>query len=240
MYVFLSQIKNIMSENLLLKYLSLRTDETSSKDKGAVITISREYGCEGYELAELINDAINKKNKHKEHHPKWKILCKEIIEEAAAELNSKPEKLLHILNSEVRGVIEDMITSYTDKNYYSDNRIKQKMHEVIRRYAEEGHVIILGRAGCVIAKDIAKSLHIRIIAPFEWRVKHIAEKHKLSLSAAKARVTEIDNHRSNFIRVYKCDITESKNFDIIYNRSIFSNEEIAVSVMNILEERKLI
>ena len=226
-----------MTENLLLKYMSIRTNENPTKEEGTVITISREYGCEGYELAKLLYDAIEKRIKHKENHPKWKILCKEIIKESAMELHSSPEKLSKIVNSDERSILEGIISG---KNYYSDNRIKKTMHNIIRKYAEQGNVIILGRAGCVITKLFPKTLHIRIIAPFKWRVNHVAEKHKLSLSDAKKKVIEIDNNRSNFIRYFNCDVKEPENFDIIFNRGIFSKEEIVGSIMNILEERKLI
>lgn len=227
-------------ENLLLKYMSLRVAENPVKDKGAVITISREYGCEGFDIAKLLHDAILKKSKNKVNHAKWKIICKEIIEEAAKELRSSPEMLSNIVNSEKRGMIADIITSFLGKDYYNDDRIKQALRKIIREFADHGNVIIIGSAGCVIARHETKALHIRIIAPVEWRVKQIAEKFKLTLPAAKKRVDEMDNNRNNFVRYFDCNFKKNYPFDIIYNRSIISKKEIVSSIIKILEKRKLI
>ncbi|MFA6924665.1 MAG: cytidylate kinase-like family protein [Bacteroidales bacterium] len=229
-------------ENLILKYLSERMDKQhdEEKEKGSVITISREFGCEGYELAELLINAINKKNNDKKEHPKWIVLHKDILEEAALELNSKPHIISHIFNAEERGFLAELIASFSGSTHVSDETIKNAITKIILGYAEKGHVIIVGRGGCIISRMAPKSLHIRIVAPFEMRVEIVAKRFNISPSQAKEKIEEMDKHRSAFLSLFKCALTDNELFDITFNRKKFTKHEITDTIIKIIEDKNFI
>jgi cytidylate kinase len=49
------------------------------------------------------------------------------------------------------------------------------LQSVISYLGKSGNVVIVGRGGQVILKDIKDALHVKVIAPFEVRVKRIME-----------------------------------------------------------------
>ncbi len=67
----------------------------------------------------------------------------------------------------------------------------------------QGRVIVLvGRGGVSIAHDIADSLHIRLIAPFYWRVENVMKKKQMDIETAEEFVVDTDEKRHNLITTF--------------------------------------
>jgi cytidylate kinase len=170
----------------LKKYLTEQYKKTidMSQSPGPVITISRQYGCAAKELAQKLTAKLNEVIKEKKGTKEWTWINKEIFENTAKALNLKESRILHVFEGEKKGLVESIILSSSEKYYASDNKIKKKIIEIVRSFAEQGHTIIIGLGGVVISRDLKKSLHIRLQAPFEWRVEQAAKK-------------TLSNHRRN-------------------------------------------
>ncbi len=70
---------------------------------------------------------------------------------------------------------------------------------VIRRLANRGNVIIIGRASALVLKDEPDALHIKLVAELEWRVKRIAEEQSLPMGKAREVVLSEDRRRSRYV-----------------------------------------
>lgn len=82
-----------------------------------------------------------------------------------------------------------------------DNYIRV-VEQIIRDLAEQGNILIVGRAGQVILQDRKDALHVQIIAPFEKRVGTVMEREGIEQEEAQSRVTASDRARSDYIRRY--------------------------------------
>lgn len=229
-----------MIDNILFKYmdrLQVNPEKEPEKPLGPVITISRDYGCYAGEIAEKLALRITEHNQ-KHHKEKWIWICKEIITEAAKQLQNNTQQVRHIIDGKESKFLADIVFSFS-KSYNSDDFIKKTITEVVRAYAEAGNVVILGRAGCIIAKNIPDSLHIKIIGPMEWRIASIAERHHISMSEAKKIVLENDKKRANFIKLFKGDLPSCEIFDAIFNRGKLSADEIVDQILLLAKVKKL-
>jgi cytidylate kinase len=212
--------------NLLLKYLNNRlTEEALAKDhkkqtSNPLITISREVGCNGVKLANLIADKLNSKNPPIQ----WKVISKEVFFESAKELKMNPEQVMKTLNQREKFTFEEIIKAFNDKRYKSEQTIAKTTREVIYHFAANGYCIIVGRAGNIIAKDIKTALHIRLIAPLEYRIKTIMDNNQLSREKAIEFIHEFDEERAAFRETIFGDKVQEEMFDLILNRNSFSNE----------------
>lgn len=229
-------------ENLLIKYFEARIkNESDSREPGPVITISREYGCPSKILAGILADKINAVNQEMVSHPhKWKWIGKELIEEAARDLKVDPQNINHIFNYQERSIVDDILASTKKDGYVSDHAIKKSIGKVIRSMGVSGHLIIVGRAGVVLNRDVKKSLHIRLMAPLEWRLKRIMEEDKLSKEKALDLITTKDANRKRFLEYYLGQKFQLQIFDTIYNCQHFSLEEIADSIIFSMTQRKML
>ena len=225
-------------ENLFLHYMNerkKRESEATKHDLGPVITISREYGCYGSEIANLLTKRINSTIDVKREQ--WVFISHQVLHDAAKALDVNPDEITHIFGAEQKSFFDDMFSLFSSDRYLSDNQIKRMLAQVVRSYSEQGRAIIVGRAGCVVAKHISKSVHIRLIAPLEWRINQIKVRFDISTSAAAAKVKETDKRRENFMEFYRGNKPDSELFDLILNRSTLSSEEIVEQVCLLCQRR---
>ena len=213
--------------NLLLTYLNKRmTGEevakmSKTKTAGPVITISREVGCNGVMLANLIASRLNSRNPESS----WKVISKEVFEQSAKELKMAPDQVRKTLQSETF-VFEDMIKAFSDKNYKSNLTIGNTMKRVILHIATEGNCIIVGRAGHIIAGGIKNALHIRLLAPLDYRINTIMHNNHLNREESINFINRVEKERITFRKAILKDHPENELFDIAFNRASFSDEEM--------------
>ena len=214
--------------NLLLSYLNKRMTETEAVKKsenpvaGPVITISREVGCNGVKLARLIAERLNSKNPESN----WKVISKEVFHESAKELKMEPEQVRKSMQQSERFTFEEMLKAFYDKNYKSDLTIGKTMKRVILQIATDGHCIIVGRAGHIIARKIKQAVHIRLIAPLDYRINTIMHNNHLNNEEALNFINKVEKERMAFRKAILKQDPQSEMFDMTLNRAAFSDEEI--------------
>jgi len=229
-------------KNDLLTYLTHRyyKDEKSKTEPGPVITISREYGCPGKEIAAHLNEVLNTKLSVRNEKPVWRWISKEILDEVAKELNLDPEEIRYVFEYEHKGIMEDILKAHGRKYYKSDKRIRNTIGRVIRSIGIQGHVIIVGRAGVVLTKDIPRSLHVHLEAPLEWRALRTSEKKSMTIEKARKYAEDMDKKRLEFREYYVGKDTDYTRFDVTFNCMTLSVDEIVDALLKLAELRKLI
>jgi len=228
--------------NTLITYLNKRLLRTNSQNRdekppGPVITISREVGCSGLELAYALADKLNKAS----HTEGWKVLSKEILQHSALELDVDPERISRIYKQVDRTAFDEILTAFNEKRYKSDKKIKKTVVDVIRSFAEDGFCIIVGRASSVIAADIPRSLHIRLVAPEEDRIATIMQKNNWNRAESIKFITRVEKERYAYRHAAMVKNPDGPEiFDLTFNRSVFTNETIVNLIMVAIEEKKIL
>lgn len=231
-------MKNIFS-NYMRSRMERKTCKEIHKDYGPVVTISRAYGCPAKIVAQDLAFSLNKRLIGTKM-PHWKWISKEILEESARELKLNKYMIKEAVNANKKGVMDDLIISLAHKFYPTDTKVKKTLADVIKGFAKEGHVIIVGRAGVSLTRSVQNSLHIRLEAPIEWRTKMVSERQNISIDEARRKLLEID-YKRNHLREYFEGIKPDKSiFDIIFNYQTMNEEEILECIIRIMEIKKMI
>ncbi len=221
-----------------LNYFDARQRESimkkPSSEDGPVITISRLTGCDARLVANLLVDEMNKKYATS----KWKWLDKDIIYAIAKELNTGAERVENFYNGIELSNLSEMIMAFSG-NFISDLRVKKAIKDVVLSMCKEGHIILVGRGGVSIAGEIADSLHIRLIAPFYWRVENIMKKMHMSMEAAEEYCIENDEKRHNLILDFldKKPLNIDYLFDATLNRASYTIQELADLIVSLYEKK---
>ena len=230
-----------MAENFLSKYLAASFDKKSSADdkKGLVVTISRQKGCGAYPIANLLIDKLNDLKYPYGKRVPWKLISKEIMEESAGKLKMKPALIDPLLNKYGKSVFNEIILSLTHQSLPGDIKIKNTIRSVIENAASEGNIIIIGRGGVSITRNYRNSLHIRLEAPLDWRIKVIAKNENISLQEAEKIVKERDLERSA-LKLYFLGKTTTDHhiYDLVINVSTMDQAEIAEAIFSIVKLRQ--
>lgn len=167
-----------------------------------VITISREYGSGGDQLAEKVAQALG-------YHLVDKtfvsaVLCQYGLTEFDSEYEKEP------------GFWEGFDKEKAERR----ETMVRMLNEVIRTVARHGNVVILGRSGYAILTGLADVLHVRLQAPLDDRIELVRNATNISLLEATELVKENDKMRKAFVEsFYRVPWESALAFDIALNTS---------------------
>lgn len=233
-------MKNILSEYLEQRFTKPKAPNiVPNKTGGPVVTISRAYGCPAKNLASMLTDQLNAMVPKSNESKKWQWVGKEIMEDSARELHLNNKFITSIADAEKIGILNDILLTLSNKYYPGDMKIKKTIGEIVKSYANRGHIIIVGRGGVSICQEFKNALHIKLIAPIEWRINYLSKKHRISTDEAEKQIKEIDHKREKMRDFYVGTKTDDTIFDIIFNYYSCSEEEITKTIISMLQYRHL-
>ena len=231
--------------NILQHYLEQRhkdKDQKQELEPGPVVTISREFGCSGKYLADKLAYRLKQEGRGEPRKGKWQVISKEILERSSKELELDPSQIEYVFKYEKKSAIDEILRSLSYKYYKSDRKIKNTIKKVIYTFGKNGNTIILGRGGSAITRDIEKAVHIRLIAPLNWRTEVIKKRFQLT-NNKKARdyITDIDKKRADLrSEMAGGVIVDDTHYDIIFNASNFTYNQMVQIIIEVMEMRKMI
>ena len=146
-------------------------------------------------------------------------------------------RFLETLDERALTTLDNWIASLVDKRYLWPDKYLHHLMKVIAAIGKHGASIIVGRgANFILPPDIRIS--VRIIAPFEFRCKHVAEEFGLSMDEAGRRITKTESTRRSFIRKYfNASIADATNYDILINTGFISINEAVNIIAGLVKQR---
>lgn len=203
-------------------------------DDGPVITISRLTGCDARQVAAILAEELN----NRYGTSKWKWIDKDIIYDIAKELNTNTQRVENFYKGIELSNLSEMIMAFSGA-FISDLRVKKAVRDVVLSICKEGYIIIVGRGGVSIAHDIQNALHIRLTAPFYWRVENVMKKKNMRMEEAEKYVIDTDEKRFNLIETFldKKPLNIDYLFDATLNRLSYSLDDLSAIIIAMYEHK---
>ncbi|MCR5153420.1 MAG: cytidylate kinase-like family protein [Lachnospiraceae bacterium] len=160
-----------------------------------IITISRQYGSGGREIGSKLAEQLG-----------IPFYDNELITRAAKEsgyaeaafLNAETKATNSLLYSIAMGMSAYGNQEIGFSHLSLDDRIYLAQSNVIRKVAEEGPCVIVGRCADYILKDMENVLHFFIFADMDFRKARSIERDKIDPDKAEDIIAKIDKRRSNY------------------------------------------
>ena len=186
----------------------------------AIITISREMGSGGIPIAHKVAEKLGNE-----------LIDGEAIMEAAAAYGLSPEGIEQA-DEKPPHFVDTM-----DSKQFLDLHL---IELIILEKALKGNVVIYGRGGQDLLKDIGSVLRTRIIAPFEDRVERWAEREWLDPDRARYLVRKSDQQRAGFIKYYfDRDWEDAVYYDLTINTQRLSEDMAVRIICDAIKDRNL-
>ena len=99
-------------------------------------------------------------------------------------------------------------------------------------FASSGNVVILGRGGQALLKDIPGTLHVRIVAPFETRMRRLMEMEGYDDKKTAQFIAQNDRDSSGYIRsFFDIDWNNEDLYDLVLNTRTMSMQTATALVI---------
>jgi cytidylate kinase len=165
-----------------------------------VITITREYGAGGSEVASKLADSLG-----------WEVLDRQLLHRAA--------EVEHVPDAELERLDEKAITMADRFRLHPPHqKYLHGLTQAARQAAEQGNVILVGRGARHLLGDMPEAFHLRLVAPPEWRTERMARREGWPHDRALARRVEADRTRELFTRYFFGDAAlQPAQYDLVVN-----------------------
>ena len=207
-------------------------------EPGPVITISRDCGCSASLLADNLNSQINQRITDPEL--KWRWVNKEILKLASDELKMQQDDFKRIVDGADKNFMDEIVYSFTDKYYVTNTKARKMIEEVVRNLAIRGRAIIIGRGSEVLSQGIPRSLHVRLFAPMEWKIKAMCLRSNITEAEAEKLVIQVDKQRTKFKEYYLDKNQPRFLYDAEFNCARIGQNEIVGLILKIANYRSLL
>jgi len=197
---------------------SHRTDRPHEQ-LGEYITISREAGAGGSEIARRVGRALG-----------WEVLDKELVERVA-ERSHLPRSVLELVDETKPSWAYDVLGAWLDPQIISHEKYVVYLTRAILAAARRGNVVLVGR-GASLLLPRSQGLAVRIIASEKHRLHHLMEEHGFAEAEARRYMAEVDRGRRDFvIRFFHHDITDPHLFDLVIQADRLGAEGAAEAIV---------
>ena len=189
-----------------------------------IITIGRQFGSGGRSIGEKLAEKLG-----------VPFYDKELISLAAKESGMSPDVFNEVdekaANSLLYSLSMGMYNFGSGFSAMGDLPVNDKLyllqHKIIRKIAEEGSCVIVGRCADYVLRDRDDCVNIFFYANMEFRKQESVKKHGIDEARAEHIITKTDKNRANYYSFYsgqKWGMTE--NYDLCIDTSKLSEETI--------------
>jgi cytidylate kinase len=198
-----------------------------------IVTIEREYGCGGGEIAQRLAELLG-----------WKLWDHLLTEEIArlancsqAAVEQREERTdplyYRLFKSFLRGSYEGSINAHKLNLVDSENILKMT-ERVVQHAAGKGESVIVGRGSQLFLKDRADTLRVFLYAPRENKVRRLLSRGK-SEQDAQELVDTVDRERAGFIEKYfHVDWPDRAVYHIMINTAA-GDETVVQTIVNLMK-----
>ena len=204
--------------------------------KKCIITIGRQFGSGGRYVGRLLAEKLSIPFYDKEllsEAAKQSGICEEIFEEH----DEKPTRSL--LFSLVTGMQHHMGTG----NFYMDmplnHRIFLAQFDAIRKLAEEGPCVIVGRCADYVLRENPDTVSIFVKADMPSKIQRAVTYYGVEKDKAEERIRKADKQRASYYNYYATATWgDVDNYDLVVDTGALGVEGAVELIAKFLELRE--
>lgn len=192
-----------------------------------IITIGRQHGSSGREIARLLSEKLN-----------IKCYDKEIVDEAANHSDFSRDLIEAFDEKRMSAFILHAGGYGLNENFRLNMQVVSAQFETMRNIAEKGDCIFVGRCADYILRDFKDLVSVFILGDMDERLKCLERRQGLDVVEARKKIKEVDKDRSSFYRYYS-DQTwgDAQNYDLCLNSSKLGVEGTVQVILDYIKAR---
>ncbi len=166
-------------------------------DKKIIVNIGRQQGSGGREIGKMLALDLGAK-----------FYDKELLDLAARESGFSAEFFAR--NDEKTGFFRSFLqmpfgnenSTSLYQNRFSQESLFKFQSDAIRKAANEGSCVFIGRCADYILRDFDDVVNVFITAPLEYRIQQVVKRHQVSPDEARKQIERIEGSRAEYYNYY--------------------------------------
>ncbi|HPK54504.1 MAG TPA: cytidylate kinase family protein [Smithellaceae bacterium] len=187
----------------------------------AIITISREVGSLGTAIAKKVTEDLG-----------FSIIDRGIIEK---ELSRHYD-----ISAEKAARYDEKVPSIWDFSLDKE-RYLHYMKSIMYDVARKKSCVVIGRGGQYLFQGLANTLHVRVFAPYELRLKRVMKRYTCSEEAAGRIIRHSDHDRAGFHKFFfNIDWEDQRLYDLVINTRTINMDAAVQMIKDVAATTKLL
>jgi cytidylate kinase len=185
----------------------------------AILTISREYGSGGREIGCLVAERLG-----------YQYLDKERLFQDLEQAGQRWGR--------VAREVDEVCPTVWERHDWQYRGYVAQVEALIMASAAENNVVIIGRGGSFLLREVPFCLRVRLVAHLEVRLERIMAREGLKRRAAQRLITQVDGDRACYIKAnYGSDWDSEDVADMTLNTASLTYEQVAELLMEGLADK---
>lgn len=199
-----------------------------------IITIGRQFGSAGHEIGEKVAEYFG-----------IKCYDKELLSRAAKESGFCEEMIRNHderpTNSFLYNLVMDTYSFGYNTSSFVDMPISHKVFlaqfDTIKKIADEGPCVIVGRCADYALSDYDNSIHLFIYADEDVKINRIMQKYGLNEQKARDMIIKKDKQRQSYYNYYSAKKWgRADSYDLCINSSVLGVEGTVKLIVQYIED----
>jgi len=207
-----------MSNWELARTQRLERTRTQRPDVESFITVSRQVGVAGEEVATMLGQQLG-----------WPVFGRNLLEAMAGDdairkriYQSMDERDLSWWQESLRSLLEQ---DFDVNDYF------HRLSETVLSLARQGSCVFVGR-GCDMLLPSRIGFRVRLVAPLDQRLRHLTSALDISDSEARAELARLEAERREFLlRHYRADANDPTRHDLVLNLGRWRLEDAVEAIL---------
>ena len=206
----------------MLDYQKGLSGKVEQPEKPAVVTVSRECGSMGAQVAQLLADALEVR------------CCDRMILREVATRANVDEKLVKALDQHVNNIGDQLWRKLLHKDTLSFEDYYQNLVKTILSISRTGGVIIGRGANHILGE---KAFRVRVTGSLNKCARLISDRDNVDMERAIEIARESNNERAEYIhKLYHADINDPAHYDLVLNSDRFSHDQMVDLILLAMEK----
>jgi len=171
---------------------------------GVIITIAREHGSSGKQIGKVVARKLG-----------IPFYYKEMVALAAHE-SGLDKEFISDIHKNAPDALRDLYL-----NSHAVQRAMRAQADIIRKIADNGSCVIVGRAADYVLRDYKNVVRVFIHAPEEYRIGRVMEVYGDTLEEARRNIRRSDKARASYYRhISGKRWVDAGNYELVVDSSI--------------------
>ena len=206
----------------MLDYQKQQSEKAKQPTMPPVVTVSRECGSMGAQVAQLLADALEVR------------CCDRMILQEVARRANVDQSLVKALDQHVSNNGDQLWRKLLHKDTLSYEVYYQNLVKTILSISRTGGVIIGRGANHILGK---KAFRVRVTGSLAKCARFISDRDNVDMERATEMARASNNERAEYIhKLYNADINDPSHYDLVLNSDRFSHDQMVDLVLLAMEK----